>query len=76
MAAVCALALAFVLMLPLGPRRRRGEPPAGSAARSPAAEPAAADADCKDPEKQTLAPSSADGPTIDAIKAGRARSAS
>ncbi|MEV1063457.1 glutamate ABC transporter substrate-binding protein [Streptomyces sp. NPDC050263] len=67
MAAVCVLALAFVLLLPWtqshgGGSTGQGGP--GAAAGSPAA-----DATCTAPEKQTLAPSTADGPTIAAIKA-------
>ncbi|MER6525165.1 glutamate ABC transporter substrate-binding protein [Streptomyces sp. NPDC001508] len=69
MAAGCALALASVLLLPLtqstdAPEDARhtgtGHVAAGSQARADA---------CKDPEKQTLPPSGADGPTINAIKA-------
>ncbi|MFJ8791458.1 glutamate ABC transporter substrate-binding protein [Streptomyces sp. NPDC102462] len=69
MAAGCALALASVLLLPLtqsadapddARRPGAGHVAAGSQARAE---------DCKDPEKQTLPPSDADGPTIDAIKA-------
>ncbi|MCX4762216.1 glutamate ABC transporter substrate-binding protein [Streptomyces sp. NBC_01275] len=67
MAAVCALALAFALLLPWTQSSGDGGPAPGGqgvAEGSPAA-----DAACKDPEKQTLSPSAADGPTIAAIKA-------
>ncbi|GGR65852.1 sugar-binding protein [Streptomyces humidus] len=67
MAAVCALALALVLMLPWA--RSGGAAVPGRGGGKVAAASQAADAACKDPEKQTLSPSSADGPTIAAIKA-------
>ncbi|MCQ9182479.1 glutamate ABC transporter substrate-binding protein [Streptomyces sp. IBSBF 2953] len=67
MAAVCALALALVLMLPWAGPGGAADPGRGGGKVAEAGQ--AADADCKDPEKQTLAPSSADGPTIAAIKA-------
>ncbi|MQY32451.1 hypothetical protein SRB17_04000 [Streptomyces sp. RB17] len=69
MAVLCALALAFVLLLPCTqqlpqhrPQRTGQAVAAGVQARA---------ADCKDSEaqNQTLSPSGADGPTIDAIKA-------
>ncbi|MCQ9135216.1 glutamate ABC transporter substrate-binding protein [Streptomyces hilarionis] len=67
MAAVCALALTLVLMLPWA---RSGGATAPDRVGGGVAEASqAADADCTDPEKQTLAPSNADGPTIAAIKA-------
>ncbi|MFC5632676.1 glutamate ABC transporter substrate-binding protein [Streptomyces bullii] len=67
MAVVCALAVAFALLLPLA------QPAAVDGAESGAqrvarATQVKADADCDDPEKQTLSPSSADGPTITKIK--------
>jgi polar amino acid transport system substrate-binding protein len=65
MAALCALALAFVLLLPLT-QTHEEEPGIGGpgvATGSPARA-----GSCKDPEKQTLSPSGADGATIDAIK--------
>lgn len=67
MAVLCALALAFVLLLP------RTQAPAGDGRvgqRVVTGSQARADG-CKDSEaqKQTLSPSGADGPTIDAIKA-------
>ncbi|TGN72621.1 glutamate ABC transporter substrate-binding protein [Streptomyces bauhiniae] len=69
MAVLCALALAFVLLLP----RTQAHPAAGTgpAGRSlVTGSPARAD-DCEEPSAQnrTPAPSGADGPTIDAIKA-------
>ncbi|SOD86527.1 glutamate ABC transporter substrate-binding protein [Streptomyces sp. Ag109_G2-15] len=67
MAVLCALALAFVLLLP----RTQESPPVGHTAGPGVAEATQARAaDCKDSEaqKQTLSPSGADGPTIDAIK--------
>ncbi|MGW2044427.1 glutamate ABC transporter substrate-binding protein [Streptomyces sp. NPDC001858] len=67
MAAVCALALAFVLLLPW--TQSHGEGSAGRGGQGAAEGSPAADATCTAPEKQTLAPSTADGPTIAAIKA-------
>lgn len=67
MAAVCALALALVLMLPWTGSREGASAGRGGGRAAEAV--AAADADCTAPEKQTLAPSAADGPTITAIKA-------
>ncbi|MFG2132378.1 glutamate ABC transporter substrate-binding protein [Streptomyces sp. NPDC048751] len=66
MAVVCALALAFVLLLPQA--RSSGDGSTGTAGPGAATGTHAADSTCKAPEKQTLAPSSADGPTITAIK--------
>ncbi|GAB2844603.1 glutamate ABC transporter substrate-binding protein [Streptomyces deserti] len=71
MAAVCALALAFALLLPLAGSRDDGGTattgqdvtPAGQARTQVKAE-----ENCTDPERQTLSPSSADGPAIEAIK--------
>ncbi|MGJ5763030.1 glutamate ABC transporter substrate-binding protein [Streptomyces galbus] len=66
MALACALALAFVLLLPRagahgeGPERDGGAAGQGSTA---------AHEHCTAPEQQTLAPSGADGPTISRIKA-------
>ncbi|MFF3464442.1 glutamate ABC transporter substrate-binding protein [Streptomyces sp. NPDC001984] len=65
MAALCALALAFVLLLPLT-QAHEEEPGIGGPGVATGS-PARADS-CKDPEKQTLSPSGADGATIDAIK--------
>ncbi|MFF5188176.1 glutamate ABC transporter substrate-binding protein [Streptomyces sp. NPDC000345] len=67
MAVVCALALAFVLLLPL--TQRQGDGSTGLGGPRVAAGTQAADDDCTDPEKQTLSPSGADGPAIAAIKA-------
>ncbi|MFF4750009.1 glutamate ABC transporter substrate-binding protein [Streptomyces sp. NPDC002514] len=71
MAAGCALALAAVLLLP--PARSTGTPDdgQGTGAGRVAAGRQAQDDSCTAPEKQTLPPSGADGPTIDAIKARR-----
>ncbi|MGW1000521.1 glutamate ABC transporter substrate-binding protein [Streptomyces sp. NPDC002520] len=68
MAVLCALALAFVLLLPRTQEAHRSE---GATAGSGLANGSQARADtCEDSEaqKQTLSPSGADGPTIDAIK--------
>lgn len=71
MAAACALALVFALALTCtgSVASQAGAPrPAGDGAtRALTAEARAADT-CTAPEKQTLPPSSADGPTIAAIK--------
>jgi polar amino acid transport system substrate-binding protein len=67
MAVVCALALAFVLLLPWA--HSQGDGSTGTGGRGVAEGSPVADAACTAPEKQTLAPSSADGPTIAAIKA-------
>ncbi|MEU3148459.1 MULTISPECIES: glutamate ABC transporter substrate-binding protein [unclassified Streptomyces] len=81
MAALCALALVFALVLTsTGPSSRAGGKEPGAAGRAVAdaagtkADGAGTKADgaaeeCDDPEKQTLAPSGDDGPTIDRIKA-------
>ncbi|MFC5244613.1 glutamate ABC transporter substrate-binding protein [Streptomyces atrovirens] len=67
MATACALALVFALVLACtgppagGPSRTTGQT-VSHAARTQA------DEDCTAPEKQTLSPSDADGPTIEAIK--------
>ncbi|MGW2635394.1 glutamate ABC transporter substrate-binding protein [Streptomyces sp. NPDC001348] len=66
MAVLCALALAFVLLLPLSQPHGAGRGVGGqgvATGRQARAE------TCPDPEKQTLSPSGADGRTIDAIKA-------
>ncbi|MFE1928660.1 glutamate ABC transporter substrate-binding protein [Streptomyces asoensis] len=68
MAALCALALSFVLLLPWTTRSPDGGA-TGRAGQGVADGTPAADAACKDPEKRTPAPSTADGPTIAAIKA-------
>ncbi|WP_340379085.1 glutamate ABC transporter substrate-binding protein [Streptomyces sp. SS7] len=68
LASVCALALTGVLLLPLT-TGHRGDGSTGLAGPRIAAGSPAADTKCPDPEKQTLPPSGADGPTIDAIKA-------
>ncbi|MFF4014388.1 glutamate ABC transporter substrate-binding protein [Streptomyces sp. NPDC001843] len=66
MAVLCALALAFVLLLPLSRPNGGGQDVGGQSVTT--ARQARAKA-CTDPEKQTLSPSGADGRTIDAIKA-------
>ncbi|MFE0510595.1 glutamate ABC transporter substrate-binding protein [Streptomyces sp. NPDC058964] len=71
MAVVCALALAFVLLLPLTQPHGGGDGAVGVGGPGVATgSPARAD-DCEDSkaQKETLSPSGADGPTIDAIKA-------
>ncbi|MEV5434850.1 glutamate ABC transporter substrate-binding protein [Streptomyces sp. NPDC052682] len=66
-AAVCAVVPAFALLLPLAAPATENTP--GTAVeRTAQATRAKAGEDCPDPEKQTLSPSSADGPTIEAIK--------
>ncbi|WP_037675897.1 glutamate ABC transporter substrate-binding protein [Streptomyces griseus] len=66
MAVVCALALAFVLLLPTA--RSSGDGSTGTGGPGFATATHAKDTTCEGPEKQTLAPSGADGPTITAIK--------
>ncbi|MFD7686242.1 glutamate ABC transporter substrate-binding protein [Streptomyces sp. NPDC059781] len=67
MATACALALVFALVLACtgppvgGPSRTTGQTVSHTAQTR-------ADEDCTAPEKQTLSPSDADGPTIEAIK--------
>ncbi|WP_329217458.1 glutamate ABC transporter substrate-binding protein [Streptomyces sp. NBC_01485] len=67
MAVACALALTLVLLLPWA--RSHGDGSTGRGGPGVAEGSPVADATCTAPEKQTLAPSSADGPTIAAIKA-------
>ncbi|MFE9173625.1 glutamate ABC transporter substrate-binding protein [Streptomyces kebangsaanensis] len=68
MAAVCALALAFVLLLPRTQPHATGDPAPGGQ-RTAYATRAKADT-CKDSEahNRSLSPSSADGPTLGAIR--------
>lgn len=73
MATACALALVFALMLTCtgSVNRDAGKPtaqPVSHAAAAQAQAQAQAAEDCTAPEKQTLSPSDADGPTIEAIK--------
>jgi polar amino acid transport system substrate-binding protein len=69
MAAVCALALAAVSLLPLTqPTGTHDDQQDSGTGHIAAGSQARADS-CTAPEKQTLPPSTADGPTIDAIKA-------
>ncbi|MFJ6846048.1 glutamate ABC transporter substrate-binding protein [Streptomyces griseoluteus] len=69
MAVLCALALAFVLLLPR--TQARPAPGAAPAGRSTVTGSQARADDCAEPSAQnrTPPPSGADGPTIDAIKA-------
>ncbi|MGW7405766.1 glutamate ABC transporter substrate-binding protein [Streptomyces sp. NPDC054833] len=71
MAVVCAVALAFALLLPLTQTHGDGDGAAGLGGQGVANGSQARADGCKDSEaqKQTLSPSGADGPTIDAIKA-------
>ncbi|WP_316760869.1 glutamate ABC transporter substrate-binding protein [Streptomyces herbicida] len=71
MAVVCAVALAFALLLPLTQTHGDGGGAAGLGGQGVATGTQARADGCKDSEaqKQTLSPSGADGPTIDAIKA-------
>ncbi|MGW7300896.1 glutamate ABC transporter substrate-binding protein [Streptomyces sp. NPDC054829] len=67
MAAVCALAVVLALLLPLA--RTSGGDTAGAGGQKVAhGEQARAEEECEEPEKQTLSPSGADGPTIEEIK--------
>lgn len=66
MAVLCVLALVIVLLLPGAHGHRAGQE---GAARPVADGVQVAGQDCAFPERQTLAPSAADGPTIAAIKA-------
>lgn len=67
MATACALALVFALVLTCTGSQGRG--PAKTTGESVShAERAEADEECTAPEKQTLPPAGADGPTIEAIK--------
>jgi len=74
MAVVCALAVAFVLLLPLTQSHGDGSTGTGGPGVTHAVQ-AADDDPCTDPaikaapEKQTLSPSGADGATIEKIKA-------
>ncbi|MEU5315686.1 glutamate ABC transporter substrate-binding protein [Streptomyces sp. NPDC021056] len=74
MAVVCALAVAFVLLLPLTQSSGEGES-AGGPGAAHGVQARAEDDPCLDPqikkapEKQTLSPSAADGDTIKKIKA-------
>ncbi|WP_328753241.1 glutamate ABC transporter substrate-binding protein [Streptomyces sp. NBC_00285] len=74
MAVVCALALAVALLLPLGRAHGDGSTGTGGPGVTRAVQ-AADDGPCANPaikaapEKQTLSPSDADGPTIEKIKA-------
>ncbi|MDT9699715.1 glutamate ABC transporter substrate-binding protein [Streptomyces sp. P17] len=67
MAAVCALAAVLALLLPLTQAAGDGSTGTGGPGVAQGSY-ARAEEECTDPEKQTLSPSGADGPTIDAIK--------
>ncbi|MEU6667572.1 glutamate ABC transporter substrate-binding protein [Streptomyces sp. NPDC046727] len=67
MAVLCALALAFVLLLPRTTQQQ--EPDRGGRRVATGTQAAADGCDDGDVHQRTLAPSGADGPTIDAIKA-------
>ncbi|USQ88378.1 glutamate ABC transporter substrate-binding protein [Streptomyces phaeoluteigriseus] len=67
MALVCVLALSFMLLLPW--TQSRGDGSTGTGGPGVAEGAHAVDTTCEAPEKQTLSPSAADGPTIAAIKA-------
>ncbi len=67
MAAVCALAALLALLLPLTQASGDGSTGTGGPGIAKGT-PARAEEECTDPEKQTLSPSGADGPTIEAIK--------
>ncbi|MFI9769374.1 glutamate ABC transporter substrate-binding protein [Streptomyces sp. NPDC052415] len=67
MAAVCALAVVLALLLPLARAAGDGSTGTGGPGIAQGSH-ARAEEECTDPEKQTLSPSGADGPTIEAIK--------
>ncbi|MET9252454.1 glutamate ABC transporter substrate-binding protein [Streptomyces sp. NPDC003717] len=68
MAVACALAVLFALLLPA--LRSHGADGAATAGTALAhGSQVRADEECRDPEKQTLAPSAGNGPTIEAIRA-------
>ncbi|MEV0303604.1 glutamate ABC transporter substrate-binding protein [Streptomyces prasinus] len=70
MATVCVLALVFALVLTrAGSSSGSGKGPRTTGQGVTGALDAKAAEECDDPEKQTLTPSGADGPVIDAIKA-------
>ncbi|MFV0135953.1 glutamate ABC transporter substrate-binding protein [Streptomyces sp. HMX87] len=68
MAVLCALAVLFALLLPLVQSRGSGDGTGPDGQNVAHGSQARAEQECTDPEKQTLSPSGADGPTIDAIK--------
>ncbi|KMS78739.1 sugar-binding protein [Streptomyces leeuwenhoekii] len=67
MAVVCALALAFVLLLPVARSHGDGGGAHGGRGVAQGSQARAAQT-CSEPEKQTLPPSREDGPTITTIK--------
>lgn len=68
MAAVCALAVAFALLLPLTQPHGGGDPEKGGQGVAEGIQ-AKAVAECRNPENQSPKPSSLDGTTIEAIRA-------
>ncbi|MGW7820311.1 glutamate ABC transporter substrate-binding protein [Streptomyces puniciscabiei] len=69
MAVLCALALAFVLLLPCTQRAPQHRPARTGQALASGVQARAEDCTPAEAQNQTLSPSGADGPTIDAIKA-------
>ncbi|GGL69969.1 sugar-binding protein [Streptomyces fumigatiscleroticus] len=67
MAVVCALVAVFALLLPVVGSHSGQSGGTGGRGTARISQ-ARADAECTDPEKQTLSPSGADGPTIEAIR--------
>lgn len=72
MAAVCALAVAFALLLPLTQSRGDGSTGTGGQGAADGIQAKAAE-DCTNPQNQSPVPSGLDGKTIDAIKARKDR---
>ncbi|MET9829145.1 glutamate ABC transporter substrate-binding protein [Streptomyces sp. NPDC006385] len=74
MALLCALAVAFALLLPLSQPHNRGDA-AAAAGQSVAHSTRVRAEDCEDPQNQSLSPSGGNGetPTLDAIKARKDR---
>ncbi|WNM35183.1 glutamate ABC transporter substrate-binding protein [Streptomyces sp. Li-HN-5-11] len=68
MAAVCALALAFVLLLPRTQSHGTGSPAPGGGRPAQGIQAKADDCEDSDAQNRSLSPSSADGPTISAIR--------
>ncbi|MEV5879316.1 glutamate ABC transporter substrate-binding protein [Streptomyces sp. NPDC052101] len=68
MAVLCALALAFVLLLPSTTQTRRQSESLGGPGVADGSQARAEDCTDSEAQQQTLAPSGADGPAIDAIK--------
>ncbi|MEV7790730.1 glutamate ABC transporter substrate-binding protein [Streptomyces sp. NPDC087512] len=68
MALACALAVVFALLLPMVRSHSEGGDAVTGGQGVARSRQARAAEECADPEKQTLPPSGADGPTIEAIK--------